>query len=100
MKCYSSKLASEDALVREKAVFEIGMMRPSEEVSSALVMALQSDSPETREVATFFLYRHPTEDALPVVRRLIEAEDGRGAESRIERGRLEALEVFIKCQSR
>jgi hypothetical protein len=95
VKCYSRKLGTGDALVSEKAIFELGRMPPGEDVSAALVRALEVEALEARELVAFFLYLHPTEDALPVIRRLIEEGEGQGAARRLERRKLEALETYI-----
>jgi HEAT repeat protein len=93
--CYSGKLSSGDEMVREKAVFELGMM-PSDKAAPALTKALSVDSMATRELVEFFLYRHPTKDAIPAIDKLLEAQkESSDPAVRIDNNRLEALKVYI-----
>ncbi len=94
--CYEEKLSSGDEMVREKAVFELGMM-PSEFAAPALVKGLETDSLATRELVVFFLYRHPSKDAIPVIEKLLDAQkDKGGAAVTGDNIRLKSLAVYLK----
>ena len=73
--CYSAKLKDQNALVREKAVYEISRL-PSDAAAPVLLENLGTSFMDTRELIIWALYRHPTKDAVAKVEEQIKKDEG------------------------
>jgi len=94
--CYAGKLASEDVVVREKAVYEL-MRLDAATVAPIFADKISTDKLNTRELLTAGLYKFPTKDAVAKLEALMEKEKDRGgADYRLDRRRLQFLLAYLK----
>lgn len=73
--CYGTKLKDQNALVREKAVFELSRL-PGEAAAPVLNENVGTTFMDTRELILWALYRHPNKDAITKIEAVLKSEEG------------------------
>jgi HEAT repeat protein len=73
--CYGAKLSDKDAVVREKAAYEL-MWLPAEAAGPVVVAALGNPNLDTRERLVYAAYRHGSKAGVAKIEEVLKAENG------------------------
>ncbi|MFU8806840.1 MAG: hypothetical protein ACNA8W_23740, partial [Bradymonadaceae bacterium] len=93
--CYGDQLEDQNALIREKAVYEL-MRLPAEHASPVVVANLEGAQLGTRELLSHALYRVPSKEAIAKIDEVLDKESSRsGPEYRMDHTRLRLLRAWL-----
>ncbi len=95
-KCFDGMLASKNALVREKAAYELSRL-PAQVAGPVVAKHLVDDHLETRELLTFAGYRVPTKGLVDALDKVLDKEADKTTKPyHLDHNRLKLLRAWLK----